>query len=214
MAKSYFFLFVVFILHHVRCQHDDCADSFRCGGHGPPSDFLSNSKTTTRTNVVFLGFICPAPIHTIKCSSCQFQSSFLSKRLTTNLKNFTYIILIVAFPRGIRRLNISSSPFQFTGVDQYFYDLAFFNCSHSTKGEKHSDWRAVSCHNHPTYSHQVYALRTDKDISLLPTLPCRKMYSVRSIPSPIVYNPDEILYLNWSRPACRNGELKAGIVGR
>ncbi|KAG6655978.1 hypothetical protein CIPAW_05G254400 [Carya illinoinensis] len=146
MAKSYFFLFMLFILHHSQGQHDECADSWQCGSHGQPFDFLYDSRTATANNTVL--------------------------ELPISVKLF------------------------------YHYDFSFFNCSHS-KGEERSGYPMMSCLNDPRYSHQVYALNNYSDINELPTLPCRKMYSVRSIPAQIVYNGDDILYLNWSTPACR-----------
>ncbi|XP_041009674.1 putative RING-H2 finger protein ATL21A [Juglans microcarpa x Juglans regia] len=209
MAKSYFFLFVVFILHPVRAQNDDCADSFRCGGHGPAIRFSFRLKDRHPDYCGFPGF-------NLSCSDTHDIVLELPISIKLFVKKIDYKSQEIqvyhpdrCFQKGIRRLNLFSSPSQFTGIYQYqLDDFAFFNCSHSSKGEEQSHPRAISCLNDPSYSHQVYALRTDADINQLPTLPCRKTYSVRSISHPIVYFPDHILYLNWSRPACRKCELE------
>ncbi|XP_041010690.1 rust resistance kinase Lr10-like [Juglans microcarpa x Juglans regia] len=208
MAKSYFFLFVLFILHHVQGQHDECADSRQCGAHGPAIRFPFRLNDGHPDHCGFPGF------H-LSCSDTLKTVLELPNSVKLFVKKIDYKSQEIqvyhpdrCFPKGIRQLNLSSSPFQFAGVYRRLNDFAFFNCSHSSKGEEHSDWSAISCLNDPSYSHQVYALRTDDDINELPTLPCRKMYTVRSIPYIIVFYPDDILYLNWSRPACRKCELK------
>ncbi|KAF5451055.1 hypothetical protein F2P56_031354 [Juglans regia] len=207
MAKSYFFLFVLFILHPVRGQNEDCADSFQCGGHGPAIRFPFRLKDHHPDHCSFPGF-------NLSCSDTHDTVLELPISVKVFVKKIDYKSQEIqvyhpdrCLPREIRRFNLSSSPFEFKGVDHFLYDYAFFNCSHN-KGEEQSHQHVISCLNDPTYSHQVYALRTDVNVNKLPTLPCRKMYSVRSIPYYIVYNLDDILYLNWSRPACGNCELK------
>ncbi|KAG7981316.1 hypothetical protein I3843_05G227200 [Carya illinoinensis] len=208
MAKSYFFLFVLFILHHVQGQHDECAVSRRCDGHGPAIRFPFQLKDRHPDYCGFPGF------H-LSCSDTHDTVLELPISVKLFVKKIDYKSQEIqvyhpdhCFPRGIQQLNLSSSPFQFTGYHLFgLYDFSFFNCSH-TKGEELRNWNAISCLNDSSYSHQVYFLGDDAEIYRLPTLPCRKMYSARSIPSDVVYYPDGILYLNWSRPACRDCELK------
>ncbi|KAG7981306.1 hypothetical protein I3843_05G226200 [Carya illinoinensis] len=211
MAKSYFFLFVLFILHHVlQVQPDECADSLRCGDHGPAIRFPFRLKDRQPDYCGFPGFY-------LSCSDTNYTVLELPISVKLFVKEIDYKSQEIqvyhphhCFPTGIQQLNLSSSPFQFKLANPDllypFYDISLFNCS-LTKGEEHIlDRRSISCLNDPTYSHQVFYLDTDEDIDALPTLPCRKMYSVRSIPYYILDNPDGILYLNWSRPACRKCE--------
>ncbi|KAG7983126.1 hypothetical protein I3843_04G088700 [Carya illinoinensis] len=189
MAKSYLLLFVVFILHHVRGQQDDCADSFRFGGHGPAIRFPFRLKDHHADN-------CGLPGFHVSCSDT----------------HDTVLELPISVKLFVKNIDYKSQELQLYHPDNCFpralSDGAFFNCSR-TKREGHSDGRAaISCPNDPTHSHQVYLLFNDEDINVLRILPCRRMYSVRSIPYGIVYNFDDILYLNWSRPACRKCELK------
>ncbi|KAG6717358.1 hypothetical protein I3842_04G094900 [Carya illinoinensis] len=212
MAKSYLLLFVVFVLHHVRGQHDDCADSFRCGGHGPAIRFPFRLKDHHPDN-------CGLPGFHVSCSATDDTVLELPSSVKLFVKKIDYKSQELqvyhpdhCFPRVIRQLDLSSSPFQFPRYRYGLSDFAFFNCSHAIR-EGHSDGRAISCLNDTTYSHQVYVLFNNDDINELPIVPCRKMYSVRSIPYGIVSNFVDILYLNWSRPACRKCELKGMNCG-
>ncbi|KAG6715345.1 hypothetical protein I3842_05G246800 [Carya illinoinensis] len=209
MAKSYFFLFVLFILHHVQGQHDKCAVSQRCGGHGPAIRFPFQLKGRHPES-------CGCPGFHLSCSDTDDTVLELPISVKLFVKKIDYKCQELqvdhpdhCFPRGIQQLDLSSSPFQFKlAYPYYLRNISLFNCS-LTKGEEHIlDRRSISCLNDPTYSHQVFYLDADEDIDALPTLPCRKMYSVRSIPNYILDNPDGIPYLNWSIPACRNCELK------
>ncbi|KAG2709653.1 hypothetical protein I3760_05G250300 [Carya illinoinensis] len=216
MAKSYFFLFVLFILLHGQGQHDECAISRRCGGHGPAIRFPFQLKDRHPDYCGFPGF------H-LSCSDTHDTVLELPISVKLFVKKIDYKSQEIqvyhphhCFPTGIQQLDLSSSPFQFKlAYPEYLINISLFNCS-LTKGEEHvlhSHSRPISCLNDPTYSHQVFYLYTSEDIYNLPTLPCRKMYSVRSIPSTIVQNPNGILYLNWSIPACRKCELKGMNCG-
>ncbi|KAG7981310.1 hypothetical protein I3843_05G226600 [Carya illinoinensis] len=207
MAKSYFFLFVLFILHHVQGQHDECAVSRRWGGHGPAIRFPFQLKDRHPDYCGFPGFHLSCSDTHDTVLELPISVKLFVKKIDYKSQELQVYHPDHCFPKCIRRLNLSPSPFQFRAHQYELDDFAFFNCSH-TKGEELSDWNAISCLNDTSYSHQVYVLRDDDEIYQLPTLPCRKMYSARSIPSDVGYYPDGILYLNWSRPACRNCELK------
>ncbi|KAG6715336.1 hypothetical protein I3842_05G246000 [Carya illinoinensis] len=207
MAKSYFFLFVLFILHHVQGQHDECAVSRRCGGHGPAIRFPFQLKDRHPDYCGFPGFHLSCSDTHDTVLELPISVKLFVKKIDYKSQELQVYHPDHCFPRGIQQLNLSSSPFQFPGYRLALDDFSFFNCSH-TKGEELRYRSPISCLNDTSYSHQVYALRDDAEIYRLPTLPCRKMYSARSIPYDVVYYPDGILYLNWSRPACRNCELK------
>ncbi|KAG2708445.1 hypothetical protein I3760_05G194100 [Carya illinoinensis] len=208
MGKSYFFLFVLFILHHVQGQHDECAVSRRCGSHGPAIRFPFRLKDCHPDHCGFTGFhLSCFDTHDTVLLELPISVKLFVKKIDYKSQEIQVYHPDHCFPKGIRQLDLSSSPFQFTGYRFNLRDFAFFNCSY-TKEEEHRVGMAVSCLNDPTYSHQVYALFTDDDINVLPTVPCRKMYSVTSIPYRIAYNFDDVLHLNWSRPACRKCELE------
>ncbi|KAG6715350.1 hypothetical protein I3842_05G247200 [Carya illinoinensis] len=202
MAKSYFFLFVLFILHHGQGQHDECAISRRCGGHGPAIRFPFQLKDRHPDYCGFPGF------H-LSCSDTHDTVLELPISVKLFVKKIDYKSqeIQVYHPHHCFRLwFVSGFSMLVSAYPNDLYNISLFNCS-LTKGEEHIlDRRSISCLNDPTYSHQVFYLDTDEDIDALPTLPCRKMYSVRSIPYYILDNPDGILYLNWSRPACRKCE--------
>ncbi|KAG6715324.1 hypothetical protein I3842_05G244800 [Carya illinoinensis] len=204
MAKSYFFFFVLFILHHVQGQHVECAVSRRCGRHGPAIRFPFQLKDRHPNYCGFPGF------H-LSCSDTHDTVLELPVSVKLFVKKIDYKSQEIqvyhphhCFPTGIQQLNLSSSPFQFKLADpEYLSNISLFNCS-LTKGEEHIlHNRSISCLNDPTYSRPVFYLYTDEDIATLPTLPCRKMYSVRSIPDYILDNPH----------ACRNCELKGMNCG-
>ncbi|KAG6714198.1 hypothetical protein I3843_05G175800 [Carya illinoinensis] len=208
MGKSYFFLFVLFILHHGQGQHDECAVSRRCGGHGPAIRFPFRLKDCHPDHCGFPGFnLSCFDTHDTVLLELPISVKLFVKKIDYKSQEIQVYHPDHCFPKGIRQLDLSSSPFQFTGYRFDLRDFALFNSSH-TKEEEHRVGMAVSCLNDPTYSHQVYALFTDDDINVLPTVPCRKMYSVTSIPYRIAYNFDDVLYLNWSRPAYRKCELE------
>ncbi|KAG2709622.1 hypothetical protein I3760_05G248000, partial [Carya illinoinensis] len=195
-------------------QPDECADSLRCGDHGPAIRFPFRLKDRQPDCRGFPGFYLSCSDTNDTVLELPISVKLFVEKIDYKSQEIQVYHPDRCLPKCIRRLNLSSSPFQFT-VHQYEFlvDYAFFNCSH-TKGEKISGRSAISCLNDPTYSYQVHALRDDyEDIFWLPTLPCRKMYSVRSIPYYILHNPDGILYLNWSKPACRKCELEGKSCG-
>ena len=101
------------------------------------------------------------------------------------------------FPRKILRLNLSSSPFQFTN-----YLSSLFSCTPDTEYSYQ-----VPCLNSASTS--VLAFPSDEDIDDLPVLSCTKMYTVSSVPYDIWSSPS--LELTWSGPKCGRCEGKGKI---
>ena len=105
------------------------------------------------------------------------------------------------FPRKILRLNLSSSPFQFTN---YLSNYSLFSCTPDTDTE--SSYQ-VPCLNSASTS--VLAFPSYVDIDYLNILSCTKMYTVSSVPNDIWSSPS--LELTWSGPKCGHCEGKGKI---
>ncbi|XP_041010693.1 rust resistance kinase Lr10-like isoform X2 [Juglans microcarpa x Juglans regia] len=199
MIISYFFLFVViFILPtHVQGRNHECADSLRCGGHGQAVRFPFRLKDRHPDHCDFRpGFL-------LSCTDKNQTVLDLPDSVKLFVENIDFKSRRIqlyhpdrCFPRDIRHLNLSSSPFQFT-TDYALDDYAFFNCSRK-KTEEDEYYTRIYCLSGPT--HQVHALAFEDSIIYFPLPPCTRIYNVRSIPRRYLEsNDDPTIYMKWSR---------------
>ena len=177
-------LFVLFIGE----GHNSCP-GLQCG-NGPPIRFPFRLKDRQPDQH------CGYPGFDLYCN----DKNDTVLELATSVKAFVYSIdyesqfIYVTdsdncFPRKIRGLHLSSSPFQF--IKNSLSNYSLFNCTQYTR----SPYR-VPCLNSASTS--VVAFLSDEDIEDLPIFSCTKMYSVSSVPYDIW---DSSLALTWSEPA-------------
>ncbi|XAR52229.1 Glycerophosphodiester phosphodiesterase [Bertholletia excelsa] len=81
-------------------------------------------------------------------------------------------------------------------------DYSFFSCSSTNS----AGYIPVTCLN-PDPSRKIYAVPSGYYISFNPLLSCKKINTIPSVPWKIL-DPQYGLPLHWSRPDCRNCELK------
>jgi hypothetical protein len=210
MNISSFFLFLVFLVGLGEGQNG--CDELRCGDRGPAIrfPFRLNSQPDH----------CGYPGFNLSCTDTKKTVLQLPIFVKFFVKKIDYKSQVIevhdpdhCFPKQLRELNLSSSPFLFKQQEQR--DFSLFNCS-STETQTNY---AIPCLSGP--SHEVRAFYSDDDINGLPIASCEKMYTLRSIPStftselwrghlvfPKEIADDKVLHLNWSRPVCRDCEVK------
>jgi hypothetical protein len=199
MGISYFFLFLVFVIGLGEGQNG--CDEFPCGGGGPAIRFPFRLNTQPHH--------CGYPGFTLSCTRTNDTvlelpinfAKFFVKKIDYKSQVIEVYDPDHCFPRQLRDLNLSSSPFQFK-QQQYQYDFALFNCSSNDTHYYH----AISCLSGP--SHEVRAFSSDSDINDLPIASCEKMYTLPSISYYLLFGSDNILRLKWHTPDCRHCERK------
>ena len=183
-------LFVLFIGE----GHNSCP-GLQCG-NGPPIRFPFRLKD--RQPDQHSGY----PGFDLYCSHNNDTVLELPTSVKAFVKNIDYKSQLIevtdsdnCFPRKILRLNLSSSPFQFTND---LYNFSLFSCKPDTESPDQ-----VPCLNSASTS--VLAFASDEDIGDLPILSCTKMYTVSSVPN--IWH--SFFELTWSEPAkCRRCERK------
>ncbi|XP_059442286.1 rust resistance kinase Lr10-like [Corylus avellana] len=214
MEFSYFLLlFVAFIIDVGECQSNGCA-KLPCGARGPVIRFPFRVNSQPEH--------CGYPGFNLSCTDTNDAVVELPNSVKLFVKRIDYKSQVLqlydpahCIPKQLRRLNLSSSPFQFeqdSPEDQTWSsgessstgltDFGFFNCS-----QREVKFRFIRCLS--SQKHQVYAFDKRDDLMDLPLSSCTKMYSLRSIPNTRVLGDDEKnLELKWSRPACVHCEAK------
>jgi hypothetical protein len=204
MVISYLFLFLAFTIDLGECQNNGCPE-LRCGGHGPAIRFPFRVNSQPEH--------CGYPGFSLSCTDTNDTVVELPISVKLFVKQIDYKSQVIqlydpdrCISRKIRRLNLSSSPFQFE-VDYPHHrvtDFALFNCS-SREVKK---LELIPCLSSP--NHQVYAFDTDDDLMEYPLSSCTKIYTLRSIPNTTMLGDDEKknLELKWSRPVCGRCEAK------
>ena len=96
-------------------------------------------------------------------------------------------------PRQLRIPDLSSSPFDFYGMNYY----TFFNCS-THKDSPRDRVVRIPCLG-STHHYQIVALESDEDAIYVPES-CRKMYDLEPVP---FYDDDgKYILLLWQNPVC------------
>ena len=188
-------LFVLFIVHLGEGQSNGCSEELRCGKDGPAIRFPFRLKDTQPDHCGYPGF-------DLSCTDQNDTVLQLPTSVKVSIKHIDYKSQLIqvsdphnCFPRHIRGLNLSSSPFQFNEI--YIFDYSIFNCTRTSTTNY-----LVGCLSNPRYS--VYAVGSYAYIDDL--ISCTKMYNVSSVPFSIWNSP--FLKLNWSRPMCGHCEVK------
>ncbi|GMY20138.1 rust resistance kinase Lr10-like [Fagus crenata] len=188
-------LFVLFIVHLGEGLSNGCSEELRCGKDGPAIRFPFRLKDTQPDHCGYPGF-------DLSCTDQNDTVLQLPTSVKVSIKGIDYKSQLIhvsdpqnCFPRHIRGLNLSSSPFEFNKI--YPFDYFIFNCTRTSTANY-----LVGCLSNPRYS--VYAVYWYEDINDL--IPCTKMYNVSSVP-PSIWNSLS-LELKWSRPMCGHCEVK------
>jgi hypothetical protein len=152
-----------------------CADILKCGEDGPDIRFPFRLKDRQPDHCSYPGF-------DLSCNDKNDTVLQLPTSVKASVKYIDYKSQLIqvsdpdnCFPRKIRGLNLSSTPFQFN--ETIFFNFSFFNCTAGVS----CYFNLIDCLSNPGY--QVYAclfVRWTSDD--LPILSCTKMYSVSSVP--------------------------------
>ncbi|XP_075648572.1 rust resistance kinase Lr10-like [Castanea sativa] len=196
-----FLLLVLFTVDLGESQNG-CPE-LRCGEDGPDIRFPFRLKDRQPDQH------CGYPGFDLYCSDKNHTVLELTTSVKAFVKHIDYesqLINIIdsdnCFPRKIRELNLTSSPFQFH--DDFLVDYTFFNCTPPETDRVYYD--PIHCLS--SRRHQVYAFKSDLDIDSLPIVSCTKMYRVPSFPSSIIWETPPRLELTWSEPKCGHCEAK------
>jgi hypothetical protein len=214
MIIPYLFLFVAFIVDLGEGQNG-CADESRCGHHGPAIrfPFRLNSQPDD----------CGYPGFNLYCTEKNQTVLELPISVKLFVKKIDYKSQAIqlydpqhCFPRQLRGLDLSSSPFDLfsSPFDRYppFSNFTLINCS---RRERNNDqiygYQYISCLSGP--SHQVYAVLSDTYYSRItvPFVSCTKIYTLQSIPDGIIFDNDKVIELEWSSPNCSHCEVMKGM---
>ena len=194
-------LFVLFIVD-LGEGHNSCPES-QCGDDGPLIRFpfrLKDRQPDQQRGYPGFDLYCSDNNHTVLELPTSVKTFVNSIDYKSQQINVT--VSDGCFPRIIRGLHLSSSPFQFK-TENFFFPLlnyALFNCTPRTD----TNFRPIHCLS--SRRQLVYAFYSNYKIEDLPILSCTKMYSVSSVPSDIWNSP--FLELTWSEPKCGPCELK------
>uniref|UniRef100_A0A2N9FWU1 Protein kinase domain-containing protein n=1 Tax=Fagus sylvatica TaxID=28930 RepID=A0A2N9FWU1_FAGSY len=159
---------------------------------------------------------CGYPGFDLSCNDKNDTVLQLPTSVKASVKNIDYKSQLInvsdpdnCFPRKIRGLSLSSSPFQFNINEQDLRNFSLFKCTAGVYCNYYDriDDLKVDCLRSPGY--QVCPFYSDDDIDDLPILSCTKMYSVSSVPLSIWDSP--FVELKWSRPMCGHCEVKGKI---
>jgi hypothetical protein len=215
MIIPYLFLFVAFIVD-LGEGHNGCADESRCGHHGPPIrfPFRLNSQPDH----------CGYPGFNLSCTDTHQTVLELPISVKLFVKKIDYIAQAIqlydpqhCFPRQLRGLDLSSSPFQSTLLLPHtLLNFSLINCSrreikfHDDQSNQYDYKKHISCLSGPTY--QVYAFSSyySDDITV-PFVSCTKIYNLQSIPRGIIFGNDKVVELEWSSPNCSRCEVMKGM---
>jgi len=205
MIIPYLFLFVAFIVD-LGEGHNGCADESRCGHHGPPIrfPFRLNSQPDH----------CGYPGFNISCTNTNHTVLELPISVKLFVKKIDYKSQAIqlydpqhCFPRQLRGLDLSSSPFERYQTFSYY---SLINCS---RRERYDDqiyeYKYISCLSGPSY--HVYAFSSYGDDITVPFVSCTKIYTLQSIPRGIIFGNDKVVELEWSSPNCSRCEVMKGM---
>ncbi|KAK2983689.1 hypothetical protein RJ640_023223 [Escallonia rubra] len=110
-------------------------------------------------------------------------------------------------PKQLPNLNLSDSPFEFTGYSESLYNLSLFNCSPPER----SLGGLIPCLSVGGY--RVYAINHFGSTSDL--MFCVKIGGISSVPYDLLDGVDhqKRLHLNWSEPSCEVCEAQGKTCG-
>lgn len=194
------FLILLLVLK-LSAGQDECTLT-TCSHHGPTIRFpfrLNNHQPQH----------CGYPSFDLSCSQTNDTVLDLpfSVKVLINYINYTSQSIHITdpygcFPRQLRNLNLSSSPFQFS---DFVYDFSLFNCP--AKGRQFYHRTCLSDES----GSEVIVVYSDFFIYYEPLLSCRKMYNISSV-SFEVFDQTPDLQLKWPKQICGNCKHKTSIV--
>lgn len=190
------FLILLLVLK-LSAGQDECTLT-TCSDHGPTIRFpfrLNNHQPQH----------CGYPSFDLSCSQTNDTVLDLpfSVKVLINYINYTSQSIHITdpygcFPRQLRNLNLSSSPFQFS---DFVYDFSLFNCP--AKGRQFYHRTCLSDES----GSEVIVVYSDFFIYYVPLLSCRKMYNISSVSSE-VFDQTPDLQLKWPKQICGNCEAQ------
>ncbi|WKA07194.1 hypothetical protein VitviT2T_025050 [Vitis vinifera] len=194
-------------------SQDECMVSQSCSLQGPPIHFPFRLKGHQYPDH------CGCSLFDLSCRERNQTILELPDSVNLLVKDINYTsqeILVQdpdnCFPRQLRNLNLTSSPFQF--LDDDVEDLTFFKCP-SRNSTTYYDGSSVSfipCLGGPGF--QVYAIYSlgNPIIAYLPS--CSKMYNVAAAPYDVISSQKNATRLTWTKlPHCEaEGATKKKLI--
>ncbi|KAJ6294891.1 hypothetical protein OIU76_022888 [Salix suchowensis] len=192
MDLSLLCLLLLLLVSHGVGLKDMCREE-RCKKHGPVIRFPFRIKGKQPDHCGYPGF-------DLSCTDRKETLLELPTSVRLYVKKIDYASELITandpencLPRQLLNFNLSTSPFKFATWLQL--DLDFFNC---TSGQRYSyPW--TSCLGVPGYD--IYSFPSGSVATYFDLTSCTKMYSLPSVPDEL-NGRNNILHLNWSRPAC------------
>ncbi|CAL5364515.1 unnamed protein product [Camellia sinensis] len=170
------FLILLLVLK-LSVGQDDCTPT-TCSNHGPTIRFPFRLNNCQPQHCGYPGF-------DLSCS----QTNDTSIHITDP---YGY------FPRQLRNLNLSSSPFQFS---DFVYNFSLFSCP--AKGQQFHDNTCLGGES----GSEVIVVYSNLFIDSEPLLSCRKMYNISSVPFEI-FDRTPNLQLKWPKQIYGNCEAQ------
>ncbi|CAK7324150.1 unnamed protein product [Dovyalis caffra] len=171
---------------------DPCQEA-RCKKHGPVIRFPFRLKGKQPGHCGFSGF-------DLSCTDRKQTLLGLPTSVKLYINNIDYASQLITatdpencLPRQLLKINLSTSPFKF--AERIQRDVDLFNCT----SRQRNAYLAMPCLSVPGFD--IYDLTSGSIVADFDLTSCTKMYNLLSIPNEI-HSRDNILHLNWSRPAC------------
>jgi hypothetical protein len=185
-------LLLLLLVSHGVGLKDMCQEA-RCKKHGPVIRFPFRIKGKQPDYCGYPGF-------DLSCTDRKETLLELPTSVKLYINNIDYASELITatdpencLPRQLPNFNLSTSPFKFAA--QLQRDLDFFNCT----SRQRDSYLWTSCLGVPGYD--IYAFMSGSIVTYFDLTSCSKMYNLSSVPDDL-NSRDNILHLNWSRPAC------------
>ncbi|XP_057462497.1 rust resistance kinase Lr10-like [Actinidia eriantha] len=143
---------------------------------------------------------CAYPGFDLSCSPTNTTILDLPKSVKFQIKAIDYKSQSIhikdpdnCFPKQLRDLNLSTTPFNFS--DQFIYDFSLFSCPSKVR----DSYYLIDCLSDG--SSFVYAFFADNMIYYEPLLSCRKMYNITAVTNQ-AFNQTHDMQLKWPQRVC------------
>ena len=179
-------------------EPDDGCEEARCGDGGPTIRFPFWLKDQQPEHCGFPGF-------ELSCTEDNQTMLELPHSVKLYVKDIHYIDQQIGLydpdgcidPRQLRIPDLTSSPFDFFGMNSY----TIFNCS-THKDSPRDPVVRIPCLS-STHHYQIAALWSDDDVIYVPQS-CWKMYDLEPVPFYLNYDDHDGQYISllWNNPKC------------
>ncbi|KAK3002277.1 hypothetical protein RJ639_021239 [Escallonia herrerae] len=209
LISLYHFLLLTLFPTLGRAGTDACKVA-RCGHKGAPIRFPFRLDFHQPEHCGYPGF-------TLTCNTNHQTVLQLPSSVNLLVKKIDYKLQTIhlqdpnsCLPKQLPNLNLSNSPFAFTGYGDYLGNFSLFNCPPPERSL--GDYYSVPCLSVGGY--QVYAIASFGSI-FADLVSCVKIGGISSVPYDLLrgFDNQQRLYLNWSEPSCEVCEAQGKMCG-